>query len=114
CGSSHQRDRRPAELGGVALFPAHRVRLALEEHVDRRERRAGVDAIPQVDREARIAGPQRVAPLPVLRGVRLALRDAVHRERAGALEPQMVTRACEELEERVAIAAGAMTEVRSL
>ena len=56
-----------------------------EEHVERRKARASVDAVPQKNREARIAGPQRVAHLSVARCVSLCLFYCVHRELSRAL-----------------------------
>ena len=46
--------------------------------------------------------------------VALALHDAVHRERARTNEPALVAGATEELEKRVAVAAGAVAEVGAL
>jgi len=65
---------------------AGRLHSRREDHVQRRERRPGAHAVPQVDREARVTGPQRVAQLAVSALVGLGLRDAVHRESAGAFE----------------------------
>jgi hypothetical protein len=46
--------------------------------------------------------------------VRVHLGDAVHRERARALQPHRVAGALPQAQERIAVAAGAMAQVRSL
>src|SRR5437899_988113 len=83
------------------------------EDVERRELRFRAQAIPEIDREAGIAGPQRVSPLPVAHGVLLRLRNAVHGERTRAFEPQHVLCPLIELQKRIAIAAGAVAQVRT-
>lgn len=59
------------------------------------------NAIAEVDPKAEIAGPQGVAHLPILAGVRFRRLDAVHRERARPHEPLWVAGARVELEEGV-------------
>src|SRR5256885_12304427 len=55
-----------------------------------------------------------MAHAPVTRGLVLRLRDAVHRERARPLEPARVAGPAMELQERVAVAPGAVAQARAL
>src|ERR1043166_4263004 len=72
------------------------------------------DAIPQIDGEARIAGPQRIAAAAILLAGGAHLADAGHGESTGALKPVGIAGALVELEESVAVASRAVTEVRAL
>src|SRR6185436_12970420 len=72
------------------------------------------DAVPQVHREPRIAGPDRVPPEAVLGAHLLRLLDGMHREGARAVEPCGIARACMQLEESVAVARGAMADPEAL
>src|SRR6478609_922121 len=78
-----------------------------------RQRVFADDAIPQIPRHPRIARPQRIAALPVFIGVAIALRDRVHGERPGAIEPSRLAGALEELEEGVTVARGAVAQARA-
>src|SRR5262245_65442122 len=72
-----------------------RARSPREEHIERREAVRALDAVPEVDREADVAGPQRIAPPAVLREVGLGLENPVHREAPRALEPRRVAEPAE-------------------
>ncbi len=76
------------------------------------DRNAGdVLAIPEIDRKADIAGPQRIAALAKFPPRFAALRNGGHRKGPGALEPNRIMRAAIEFQESIAVAAGAMAEV---
>ena len=80
------------------------------EHVNRRELGGRISARPQVDRKAEVSGPKRVAVPTELLKVSLALLDGVHREATSALEPDRILGPVEELQERVSVAGGTMTQ----
>ena len=84
------------------------------KHVERREARRAAQAVPEIDRKPGVAGPQRIAHPAAAFRLGFGLRDAVHRKRARAFQPSGVARAPIELEERIAVAAGAMTQVGAL
>jgi hypothetical protein len=70
--------------------------------------------VPEVHREADVAGPQRIPPPPELIARFTALGCSGHRERSGAFEPHRIARSALQLEKRIAIAARAMTEIGTL
>ena len=84
-------------------------RASVEDVEPRHAVRTG-DAVPQVDREPRIARPQRAAWATVLPPHALPLRDRVHRERPCALEPDRIAVAPVQLQERIAVARRAVTQ----
>src|SRR5437588_8431118 len=84
------------------------------EHVDRRETRLPGDAVPKVDCKADVAGPKRIPSAADGDLSAAILDDGRHGELACAVEPNRVVRATVELEECVAIAAGAVAKVRAL
>src|SRR5215831_11853135 len=83
------------------------------KYVDRREARFRRQAIPQVDCEADVTGPQRVTTLPERVASLLKLGDGGHRESLCTVEPERIAGPAMEFEERVAVAPGAVTEVRT-
>src|SRR5512146_8710 len=84
------------------------------EDVQRGESRLRLHAIAEIDRKADIPGPQRVASLAMALARLVGLHDAMHREGARAFEPLAIGRPDVELQERVAIATGAVTQVCAL
>src|SRR5580765_4213970 len=66
------------------------------------------------ERDADIAGEERVTAATVLRPLPFDLPDHVHRERACTLEPELIAGATVENEERVRVACGAVTEAITL
>src|SRR5688500_1746502 len=87
---------------------------AREEHVERGKALGAFDAIPQVDREAQVAGPERVAQMAELREIGVGLPDAVHGECTCALQPSRAAEAAVELEKGVAVAARSVAQVGAL
>jgi hypothetical protein len=79
-----------------------------KENIEGRERRRSSNAIPEVYRKAGIPRPERIAQLAVAGGIRVHLPDPVHGERARARKLLLVPRAREELQEGIAVAAGAI------
>ena len=71
-------------------------------------------AIPEIDRKAGIAGPQRVSPLPVARGVLPRLGNAVQGKRARASEPDDIPCPLVKLQECIAIAARSVAKIGAL
>src|SRR4051794_5225354 len=82
--------------------------------VDRGRPRCGGEAVGEVERRAEVAGPERVAAVAVLLACRARLRRGVHREAARPLEPALVARTREELEQREAVACRAVAEAAAL
>ena len=82
-----------------------------EKNVQRREVGFAAQAVPEVDRKAGVAGPQRVSRMSVTRCGLLRLDNAMHGERTRALQPERIPGSLVELQQRVAVAARAMTEV---
>ncbi len=73
-----------------------------------------LNAIPQINRQTEIAGPQGVAPLAVIFGVSFTLFDGMRCKRSRSFEPFDVACPPIEFEKGVAIACCAMTQVRTL
>src|SRR5262249_44004757 len=67
--------------------------------------------VPQVDGEANVARPQRISAAAKLLSRLAALGEAAHGECAGAFKPNGVACSPIQLEEGIAVAAGAMTEI---
>src|ERR1700722_4910296 len=86
----------------------------LSEDVDGGKARHAAQAVRQIDRKAHVAGPQRIVTAPELLARLAALGDGRHRKCPRALEPNRVRRAAMQLEECVAVAAGAVTEIGAL
>src|SRR5690349_4273826 len=82
--------------------------------VEHRHRGIGPYAAREEAGGADVAGPQRVAPPAVLRAGPLDLGRGVHRERPRPFQPALVAGAVEELQERVAVAGGAVAEAGAL
>src|SRR5206468_4219891 len=77
-------------------------------------RAAAVQAVGRVERDADVAGPERVAAAPSLRPEPLDLRQRVNREAPRPLEPELVASALERLQERVPVPGGAVADTRTL
>ena len=101
-----------------ACASARRARSASRTCAKRRARPRGVeegvvvrvvDAVGGIERNADATGPQRVARL----GQPFDLFERVHRETARAIEPEFVACSRERLEERVAVAGGAVADPRA-
>src|SRR6266545_7393985 len=93
-------------------FPLSRCRLGSNsKDIDCRKLWLGGQAVPQIDGEANIAGPQRVAASPKLVACLTILSDRGHREGPGALKPHQIVGSTIKFEERIAIAARAVAEV---
>jgi hypothetical protein len=83
------------------------------ENVNGREVGLGRYAIPQVDGKTNVACPKGVTPSPELLACRPTLGNRGHGKRV-PIEPDGVLGSAIKLEKRVAIAAGAMTEIGAL
>src|SRR6478672_11229986 len=81
--------------------------------VQRRHRCVLGDAAPEVEGSANIACPQRVTAASIAATHPRDLSPGVHSEGAGSVEPELVAVALEELQERVAVAGGAVAEARA-
>src|SRR5580693_4862073 len=88
-----------------------RVLSMRSENVDCREGWLTRHAIPQINGEADVAGPQRIAAATDLASFLSTLRDRSHREGASAFKPDRIPRPPIELEERVAVTARAVTKI---
>jgi hypothetical protein len=84
------------------------------EHVNTREPRLARDAIPKADCETDVAGPQGISSATNGDLRAAILDDCRHSELACTVEPNGIVRSAVELEERIAISAGAVAEVRAL
>src|SRR5881296_370975 len=83
---------------------------------DLEERKACVDLEASCSEQGRtdIAGPERVTAAAVRSAEPLGLAERVDGEPPRAPEPALVARACERLEEREAVARGAVAEAVAL
>src|SRR3954469_12192893 len=97
----------PTSQAGVKVCRATR-----SPAVDRRHLRGRGETALQVDGGAEIAAPQRVAAAAVLAPSRFHLPGRMHRESPCPLEPALVARPREELEEREPVACRAVTQAR--
>jgi hypothetical protein len=82
------------------------------QHINRRKMRLAADAVPQIDRETCIAGPERVAPPAEGGASSPGLIYCCHGECPRSLQPDRFTGPLIELEEGVAVTSGPMAEVR--
>src|SRR5207247_8576729 len=73
-----------------------------------------LETVRRVERHAEVAGPERVATSAALGARALDLAERVHREPACPLEPALVARALERLQERVAVAGRAVADADAL
>src|SRR5205807_809207 len=88
-----------------------RLRAVRRQVVDDRDTRPAVDAVRREEGGADVARPQRVAAhaaAPIAPA--LDLREGVHGEAPRALEPALVARARERLQQRVAVPGGAVAD----
>src|SRR5512133_393009 len=85
----------------------------VSERVERGKRCGRGEAALEVEGGARVSGRERVASAAVVHGCSLDLLDRVHGERARPVEPELVSGPLQELQECVAVAPGAVAEVRS-
>src|SRR5262249_24642564 len=102
---------RVVARGALALRRARCARAAVRQGgalgvFHDRVLRARLDAVRGVERDADGSGEERIA--------RPNLLEGVHREAARTFEPDLVARTLEGLEEREAVAGGAVTDVRAL
>ena len=106
----------PIDRGGRPRSPpgAGGGRLDCSDDVHDRKLGFGGDAVPQVDGQADVTGPERVATTPERRTSFPNLVDRHRGERPGPLQPKRVPRSLVELQQRVAVSARAVTQVRSL
>src|SRR3954469_12962109 len=79
-----------------------------------RQLRAAREALCEEDRRPEVASPEAVAAVAVALAGGHDLRGGVEREAPGALQPQLVRGAREELEEREAVAGRPVAEPRAL
>ena len=87
--------------------------VSSSKHIDRREAWLLCDAIPKVNCQADIAGPEGVPPTADGDLSAPILDDGGHGEFASTVEPNGVLRAAVELQECVAISACAVAKVRA-
>src|SRR4029077_5842088 len=76
--------------------------------------RAAVEAKREIQRCARVSGPQRVVSAAECPSLSLNLSNGMHRKRASAVEPELVAGSAEELQEREPVPGRAVAEVRTL
>src|SRR5258708_39187643 len=81
------------------------------ENVDGWKARHRPQAVPQIDGEANIARPKRVSAAAELLARLAALGCGRHGECPGAFKPNGVARSSMQLEECIAVAPGAVTEI---
>ena len=101
-------------IKGTALEALHHGRLAALDDVEDRIARVEVEASRSEKRGTDIAGPERVTAAAVHSAEPLGLAERVDGEPPRAPEPALVARACERLEEREAVARGAVAEAVAL
>src|SRR5579862_5397345 len=89
-------------------------RLLVAEWAHGREPVVALEQVPKVERDADVAGEERIAAASERRSLPLDLFDRVHRECAGAIEPEVVADSPVQDEERVRVAGRAVTEPRPL
>ena len=108
-------DRTPTPLRGAGIQKTStwvRNPRPVSQHINRRKLRLAADAVPQIDRETRIAGPERVAP-PTEGGASSPdLIYCCHGECPRSLQPDRFTGPLIKLEEGVAVTSGPMAQVR--
>src|SRR5215218_3765197 len=101
CTPSRRRDRQPHAVPRLDVLED---RVACVDIEASRSEQSGTD----------IAGPERVTAAAVRSAEPLGLAERVDGEAPRAPEPALVARACERLEEREAVARGAVADAVSL